>query len=194
VTPALGPQTHPWLDRIFLDRRWGVVGSLAVFAAVLFVVFQVSAWLDEQTTQRLAAVLRGLATAGVREVVAARGGRRPGGPRGYRRAYMIPLVALLVALEQCGVMPRIARVCRSRLPSDRRHGGVAVTVSSRDLGCNVPAISSVAAMTTGPRAAGGERAQYVRALLCALGDHPRARGEIPRRLGRDAPLLLGPES
>jgi ferrous iron transport protein B len=62
--------------------------------------------------------------------------------------YMIPLVALLVALEQCGVMARIARVVDRAFHRIGAHGGVAVTFLT-GLGCNVPAISSAAAMTRG---------------------------------------------
>ena len=35
-----------WLDELFLHPRWGLIGSLAVFAAVLFVVFEISGWID----------------------------------------------------------------------------------------------------------------------------------------------------
>ncbi|MGZ5095864.1 MAG: hypothetical protein ACXWCY_25820 [Burkholderiales bacterium] len=38
-----------WSDELFLSPRWGMLGSAAVFAAVLFVVFDVSAWLDSLT-------------------------------------------------------------------------------------------------------------------------------------------------
>ena len=43
-----------WLDELFLHPQWGLIGSLAVFAAVLFVVFEVSGWLDRMPAARLA--------------------------------------------------------------------------------------------------------------------------------------------
>jgi hypothetical protein len=43
-----------WLDELFLHPRWGLIGSLAVFALVLFMVFEVSAVLDGLTSARLA--------------------------------------------------------------------------------------------------------------------------------------------
>ena len=139
---------HPWLDRIFLDRRWGVVGSLAVFGAVLFVVFEVSAWLDAMTTQRLAGALALWQPAGTAEVVARAVADGLVGLVGIVVPYMIPLVALLVALEQCGVMPRIARVIDRAFHRIGAHGGVSVAFLT-GLGCNVPAISSAAAVTRG---------------------------------------------
>lgn len=42
-----------WLDEIFLHPRWGLIGSMAVFALVLFVVFEVSTTLDAWTAARL---------------------------------------------------------------------------------------------------------------------------------------------
>lgn len=145
---VISPESHPWLDRIFLDRRWGIVGSLGVFAAVLLLVFQVSAWLDAMTTQRLAEALSGWEPYGTSEVVARAVADGLVGLVGIVVPYMVPLVALLVALEQCGVMPRIARVIDRAFHRIGAHGGVAVTFLT-GLGCNVPAISSAAAMTTG---------------------------------------------
>lgn len=139
---------HPWLDRIFLDRRWGVLGSLAVFGAVLFVVFQVSAWLDALTTQRLAASLAGWEPLGTSEVVARAIADGLVGLVGIVVPYMVPLVALLVALEQCGVMPRISRVIDRTFHRIGVHGRVSVAFLT-GLGCNVPAISTAAAMTRG---------------------------------------------
>ena len=49
LAPPAPPIEHAWLDRIFLHPRWGLVGSLAVFALVLFFVFEVSAFLDGLT-------------------------------------------------------------------------------------------------------------------------------------------------
>ena len=147
ATPAPTPG-HPWLDRLFLHPRWGVAGSLLVFAAVLFVVFQGSAWLDSMTTVKLAEALSGWQPEGTSEVVARAVADGLVGLVGIVVPYMVPLVALLVALEQCGVMPRIARVVDRAFHRIGAHGGVAVTFLT-GLGCNVPAISSAAAMTSG---------------------------------------------
>jgi ferrous iron transport protein B len=62
--------------------------------------------------------------------------------------YMIPLMMLLVALEQSGIMPRIARVIDRAFHRIGVHGGVSVAFLT-GLGCNVPAISGAAAMTRG---------------------------------------------
>lgn len=141
-------KAHLWLDRIFLDRHWGIVGSFAVFGTVLLVVFQLSAWLDAISTQQLAAALSGWEPVGTAEVVARAVADGLVGLVGIVVPYMIPLVALLVALEQCGVMARIARVIDRAFHRIGVHGGIAVTFLT-GLGCNVPAISSAAAMTTG---------------------------------------------
>ena len=145
---AVPVRAHPWLDRLFLDRRWGLVGSLGVFAAVLLVVFQCSAWIDSMTTQPLAAALATWQPADTPGVIARAVADGLVGLVGIVIPYMLPLVALLVALEHCGVMPRIARVIDRAFHRIGAHGGVAVTFLT-GLGCNVPAISSAAAMTTG---------------------------------------------
>jgi ferrous iron transport protein B len=62
--------------------------------------------------------------------------------------YMIPLVLLLVALEQSGVMARIAFSVDRGFHRIGLHGAVAVPFLL-GLGCNVPAISSVARSTRG---------------------------------------------
>jgi len=61
---------------------------------------------------------------------------------------MIPLVLLLVALEEAGVMQRIAFVVDRGFHQIGLHGGVAVPFLT-GLGCNVPAISAAAKVTTG---------------------------------------------
>ncbi len=146
MTASIAP--HPWLDRLFLHPRWGLAGSLMVFAGVLFVVFEASAWLDAMTTARLAESIAGWRPDSTGGVVARAVVDGLVGLVGIVVPYMIPLVALLVALEQCGVMPRIARVIDRAFHRIGVHGGVAV-VFLTGLGCNVPAISSVAAMTHG---------------------------------------------
>jgi ferrous iron transport protein B len=62
--------------------------------------------------------------------------------------YMIPLVILLVSLEQVGLMQRIAFVVDRGFHQIGLHGGVAVPFLL-GLGCNVPAISGVARTTRG---------------------------------------------
>jgi ferrous iron transport protein B len=144
---APGPE-HPWLDRLFLHPHWGIAGSLLVFAAVLFMVFEVSAWLDAMTTARLADALSGWQPVSTPEVVARAVADGLVGLVGIVVPYMIPLVALLVALEQSGIMPRIARVIDRSFHRLGVHGGVSVAFLT-GLGCNVPAISAAAAMTEG---------------------------------------------
>ena len=133
---------------MFLDRHWGVLGSLLVFATVLFVVFEVSAWLDSLTTARLAEAIADWRPEGTWGVVARGVADGLVGLVGIVVPYMIPLVLLLVALEQCGVMPRIARVIDRACHRLGVHGGVSVALLT-GLGCNVPAISTAAAITQG---------------------------------------------
>jgi len=137
-----------WLDELFLSRRWGLVGSAVVFAAVLFVVFDVSAWLDSVTSARLAE----WASAWQPESVAGVIGRAVAdgliGLVGIVVPYMIPLVLLLVALEQAGIMARIAFAVDRGFHRVGLHGDVAVPFLM-GLGCNVPAISAIAARSRG---------------------------------------------
>jgi ferrous iron transport protein B len=144
----IGPAAHPWLDRIFLHPRWGIAGSLLVFAGVLFVVFEGSAWLDSMTTARLAEAISGWQPTNLSGVLGRAVADALVGLVGIVVPYMIPLVMLLVALEQCGIMPRIARVIDRAFHRIGVHGGVAITFLT-GLGCNVPAISSAAAITRG---------------------------------------------
>jgi ferrous iron transport protein B len=137
-----------WLDELFLHPQWGLVGSLAVFAAVLFVVVEVSAWLDGMTAARLVDWVSGWqpqTTGGVigRAVVDGLIGLI-----GIVVPYMIPLVLLLVTLEEAGVMQRIAFVVDRGFHRIGLHGGVAVPFLL-GLGCNVPAISGAAAAARG---------------------------------------------
>jgi ferrous iron transport protein B len=148
------------LDRLFLDRRWGLAGSLLVFAAILFVVFEVSATLDAMTTARLSEWVSHWQPASTAEVIARAVADGLVGLVGIAVPYMIPLVLLLVALEQCGVMPRIARVIDRSFHRMGLHGGVSVAFLT-GLGCNVPAISSAAAITRG-------RERFIAATLAAF--------------------------
>jgi ferrous iron transport protein B len=136
------------LDELFLSPRWGFIGSVAVFAAVLFVVFYVSTWIDSETSARLVtwtSEWKPESTAGVvgRAVVDGLIGLV-----GIVVPYMIPLVLLLVALEEAGVMARIAFAVDRTFHRIGLHGGVAVPFLL-GLGCNVPAISAIGNTTSG---------------------------------------------
>jgi ferrous iron transport protein B len=137
-----------WLDDLFLHPRWGLIGSLAVFALVLFMVFEVSTTLDSWTAARLvdwAQQWQPTSTAGVvgRAVVDGLIGLV-----GIVVPYMLPLVLLLVALEESGIMHRVAFVVDRGFHRIGLHGGVAVPFLI-GLGCNVPAISAAASAATG---------------------------------------------
>lgn len=137
-----------WLDELFLHPRWGLVGSLAVFALVLYVVFEVSAVLDSWSVAPLADWAdrwQPQTTAGVVGRAVADGLI---GLVGIVVPYMIPLVMLLVALEESGIMQRIAFVVDRGFHHIGLHGGVAVPFLL-GLGCNVPAISAAARMGAG---------------------------------------------
>ncbi len=137
-----------WLDELFLHPRWGLIGSLAVFALVLFMVFEVSAVLDGLTSARLAEwvgqwqpdIAAGVVGRAVADALV--------GMVGIVVPYMLPLVLLLVALEESGIMHRVAFVVDRGFHSIGLHGGVAVPFLI-GLGCNVPAISAVAATARG---------------------------------------------
>ncbi|MDP1716955.1 MAG: ferrous iron transporter B, partial [Burkholderiales bacterium] len=146
--PHLGRGLRFWLDELFLHPQWGLIGSLAVFAAVLFVVFEVSAWLDSVTAARLVSAVsewRPDSTAGIVSRAVADGLI---GLVGIVVPYMIPLVLLLVALEEAGIMQRIAFVVDRGFHKIGLHGGIAVPFLL-GLGCNVPAISSAGRATSG---------------------------------------------
>jgi ferrous iron transport protein B len=149
----LGPphQGRGWrsrADELFLSPRWGFIGSVAVFAGVLFVVFYVSSWIDAVTSARLVewvSAWRPESTAGVIARAVADGLI---GLVGIVVPYMIPLVLLLVALEEAGVMARIAFAVDRGFHRLGMHGGVAVPFLL-GLGCNVPAIAAIGAGSTG---------------------------------------------
>jgi len=136
------------LDRLFLHPRWGLLGTLAVFALVLFMVFEVSTSLDALTAAPLAAWVGQWApdtTAGVVGRAVADG---LVGLVGIVVPYMLPLVLLLVSLEESGIMHRVAFVVDRGFHRIGLHGGVAVPFLL-GLGCNVPALSAVAASSSG---------------------------------------------
>jgi ferrous iron transport protein B len=146
--PHEGRGWRYWLDELFLHPHWGLLGSLAVFAAVLFVVFEVSAWLDSMTAARLIDALSGWQPQSLGGVIGRAVTDGLIGLVGIVVPYMIPLVLLLVALEQMGIMQRIAFVVDRGFHQIGLHGGVAVPFLL-GLGCNVPAISGAAAVASG---------------------------------------------
>jgi len=136
------------LDRLFLHPRWGLLGTLAVFALVLFMVFEVSTSLDALTSAPLAAWVGQWepdTTAGVIGRAVADG---LVGLVGIVVPYMLPLVLLLVSLEESGIMHRVAFVVDRGFHRIGLHGGVAVPFLL-GLGCNVPALSAVAGSSSG---------------------------------------------
>ena len=147
-TPGQTRDWRFWLDELFLHPQWGLIGSLAVFAAVLFVVFEISGWIDAMTTVRLAAVFADWQPQSIGGVVGRAVLDGLIGLTGIVVPYMIPLVMLLVSLEQAGLMQRIAFVVDRGFHQIGLHGGVAVPFLL-GLGCNVPAISAVAKSTRG---------------------------------------------
>jgi len=146
--PHEGRGWRYWLDELFLHPQWGLIGSLAVFAAVLFVVFEVSVRLDSMTAARLIEALADWQPHSTGGVVGRAVADGLIGLIGIVVPYMIPLVLLLVALEEAGVMQRIAFVVDRGFHQVGLHGGVAVPFLT-GLGCNVPAISAAAKVTSG---------------------------------------------
>ncbi|HEX5698177.1 MAG TPA: ferrous iron transporter B [Rhodoferax sp.] len=137
-----------WLDAFMLHRQWGLAASLAVFAGVLFVVFEVSGWIDRHTTQRLIEATSQWQPQSTAGVVARAILDGLIGLTGIVVPYMLPLLLLLIALEEMGMMHRIAFVVDRGFHKIGLHGGVAVPFLL-GLGCNVPAISAVARTTSG---------------------------------------------
>ncbi|KPJ92420.1 MAG: nucleoside recognition domain-containing protein [Gammaproteobacteria bacterium SG8_11] len=146
--PHEGRGWRYWLDELFLHPQWGLLGSMAVFAAVLFVVFEVSAWLDSLTAARLMDLVSAWQPQSTGGVIGRAVVDGLIGLIGIVVPYMIPLVLLLVALEETGIMQRIAFVVDRGFHQIGLHGGVAVPFLL-GLGCNVPAISGVARSTQG---------------------------------------------
>ncbi len=137
-----------WLDELFLHPRWGLIGSLAVFALVLFFTFEVSAMLDSLTSARLVEWSQQWQPDSTVGIVAHAVVDGLIGLIGIVVPYMIPLVVLLVALEESGIMHRVAFVVDRGFHHIGLHGGVAVPFLI-GLGCNVPAISAAAATASG---------------------------------------------
>lgn len=146
--PHEGGGWRYWLDELFLHPQWGLLGSLVVFAMVLFVVFEVSAWLDSITAARLIDWLADWQPNTTGGVVGRAVTDGLIGLVGIVVPYMLPLVLLLVALEESGIMHRIAFVVDRGFHRIGLHGGVAVPFLL-GLGCNVPAISAAARVSSG---------------------------------------------
>ncbi|MDX9768331.1 MAG: ferrous iron transporter B [Ectothiorhodospiraceae bacterium] len=142
------PAWQRWADELFLHPRWGFIGTLAIFALVLFFVFEVSAFLDGLTVARLIAWAEPWQPTELTGVI----GRAilDGfiGLAGIVIPYMIPLVLLLVFLEESGIMHRVAFVVDRGFHQLGLHGGVALPFLM-GLGCNVPALAATAAVTHG---------------------------------------------
>ena len=136
------------LDRLFLHPRWGLIGTLAVFALVLFMVFEVSTTLDSITSAPLAAWVGQWEPDSTLGVVGRAVADGLVGLVGIVVPYMLPLVLLLVSLEESGIMHRVAFVVDRGFHRIGLHGGVAVPFLL-GLGCNVPALSAVAASSEG---------------------------------------------
>ncbi|SDI06198.1 ferrous iron transporter B [Propionivibrio dicarboxylicus] len=140
----LGDNWRHGLDKVFLHRRWGLVGSLLVFAAVLFIVLQISALIDAFTSARLAEWVQQWQPDTTPGVIGRAVADGLVGLVGIVAPYMLPLVLLLVLLEESGVMHRVAFVVDRGFHRIGLHGGVAVPFLM-GLGCNVPAISAATA-------------------------------------------------
>jgi ferrous iron transport protein B len=136
------------LDRVFLHPQWGFIGTLAVFALVLFMVFEVSTTLDALTSAPLAAWVGQWEPDSTLGVVGRAVADGMVGLVGIVVPYMLPLVLLLVSLEESGIMHRVAFVVDRGFHHIGLHGGVAVPFLL-GLGCNVPALSAVAATSSG---------------------------------------------
>ena len=142
------PRWQRWADDLFLHPRWGFVGTLAVFALVLFFVFEVSAFLDGLTVARLIAWAEPWQPTDLAGVLARAVLDGFIGLAGIVIPYMIPLVLLLVWLEESGIMHRVAFVVDRGFHRLGLHGGVALPFLM-GLGCNVPALAATAAVTHG---------------------------------------------
>ncbi len=136
------------LDRLFLHPHWGLLGSLLVFAGVLFVVFEISSWLDSITAAKLIELLEPWQPSTTGGVIGRAVVDGLVGLIGIVIPYMLPLVLLLVSLEQSGIMHRIAFVMDRGFHKIGLHGGISLSFLL-GLGCNVPAISTAAAATSG---------------------------------------------
>jgi len=146
--PVEGRGWRYWLDELFLHPRWGLLGSLTVFALVLFVVFEGSVFLDSITAAKLIDMVSAWQPESAAGVIGRAVVDGLIGLIGIVVPYMIPLVLLLVWLEEAGIMQRIAFVVDRGFHKIGLHGGVALPFLL-GLGCNVPAIAGAAAVASG---------------------------------------------
>ena len=142
------PRWQRWADDLFLHPKWGFAGTLVIFALVLFFVFEVSAFLDGLTVARLIAWAEPWQPTSLPGVLARAVLDGLIGLTGIVIPYMIPLVLLLVVLEESGIMHRVAFVVDRGFHQLGLHGGVALPFLM-GLGCNVPALAATAAVTRG---------------------------------------------
>ncbi|MDR1162329.1 MAG: ferrous iron transporter B [Candidatus Accumulibacter sp.] len=149
-----------WLDTFFLHPRWGLIGSLVVFALVLLLVFEISAFLDLHTSARLTAWIQEWRPTSTPGVVGRAIADSLAGLVGIVVPYMLPLAFLLVLLEESGVLYRIAFVVDRGFHHIGLHGDIAVPFLI-GLGCNVPAISAAAAT-------GSKRDRVVASILVSF--------------------------
>ncbi|OIQ00029.1 MAG: hypothetical protein AUK35_05170 [Zetaproteobacteria bacterium CG2_30_46_52] len=136
------------LDKIMLHPQWGIVSSLSVFALILFVVFKLSSGLDAITSAPLIDLLNQWYAVELTSVIFKAVAEGLVSLIGIVMPYMLPLVLLMIFLEQTGVMARIAFVVDRFFHHIGLHGNVAFPFLL-GLGCNVPAIAVLAKVTTG---------------------------------------------
>jgi len=136
------------LDALFLHPRWGLVGSMSLFALVLFMVFEVSTFLDSITAAQLAGMAEQWQPESTGGVIGHAVVDGLIGLIGIVVPYMLPLVLMLVALEESGVMQRVAFVVDRFFHHIGLHGKVAVPFLL-GLGCNVPAIAATKGVVAG---------------------------------------------
>ncbi len=151
VSSLSGPTSEGWkgwLDALFLHPRWGLIGSLAIFAAVLFVVFELATLIDSHTAAPLAAWVQTWQPASTTAVVGRAVADGLVGLIGIVVPYMLPLVLLLVTLERSGIMHRVAFVVDRGFHRIGLHGAAALPFLM-GLGCNVPAISAANSAASG---------------------------------------------
>ncbi|MBF0281864.1 MAG: ferrous iron transporter B [Zetaproteobacteria bacterium] len=135
-------------DGILLHPQWGVLTSLSVFAAILYVVFEFSGILDAVSSAPLAGLLEAWNFPGLDGLIYKSVLEGMVGLVGIVIPYMLPLILLLVTMEQTGVMQRIAFVVDRMFHHLGLHGNVAFPFLL-GMGCNVPAISALHQIATG---------------------------------------------
>ncbi len=136
------------LDTLFLHRYWGLLSSIAVFSFVLFIVLEVSSGLDSISAAPLGALLAQWQPEALWSIMLYAVADAFIGLIGIVIPYMIPLVLLLVAMEESGIMQRIAFVVDRMFHHLGLHGQVALPFLL-GLGCNVPALTAIRHSSSG---------------------------------------------